>query len=39
VVDDQQPLTDAADARRDIRLLQQILAALHPQGLGGEAAA
>ncbi len=32
------PLTGAADARGDIRLLQQILAALHPAGLGGEAA-
>ncbi len=38
IVNDRQPLTDAADARRDIRLLQQILAALHPDGLGGEAA-
>ncbi len=32
------PLTDAADARGDIRLLQQIFAALRPEGLGGEAA-
>lgn len=38
IVEDRQPLTSAADARRDIQLLQQILAALHPQGLGGEAA-
>ena len=38
VVEDRQPLTGAADARGDIRLLQQIFAALHPQGLGGEAA-
>jgi len=38
VVQDRQPLTDGADARSDIRLLQQIFAALHPQGLGGEAA-
>ncbi|MGB8645229.1 MAG: Gfo/Idh/MocA family oxidoreductase [Anaerolineae bacterium] len=33
------PLTDAADARADIRLLQQVLAAFKPEGLGGEAAA
>ncbi len=38
IVSDQQPLTTAADARCDIRLLQKILAALHPEGLGGEAA-
>jgi predicted dehydrogenase len=38
IINDRQPLTGAADARRDIKLLQQILAALHPQGLGGEAA-
>jgi predicted dehydrogenase len=31
------PLTDAADARADILLLQQILAANQPEGLGGEA--
>ncbi len=39
VVSNRSPLTDLADARRDIILLQQILAALHPAGLGGEAAA
>lgn len=38
IVTDTQPLTDGADARQDIQLLQQILAALHPKGLGGEAA-
>jgi predicted dehydrogenase len=31
------PLTDAVDARNDIRILQDILAALHPEGLAGEA--
>jgi len=39
VVSDRQPLTGAADGRQDIKVLQQILAALHPQGLGGEALA
>ncbi len=39
VVNDKLPLTNAADARCDIRLLQEIFAALHPEGLGGEAAA
>ncbi len=38
IVNDKQPLTDAADARGDIRLLQQIFAALKPEGLSGEAA-
>ena len=38
VTKNQQPLTPAADARCDIQLLQEIFAALHPQGLGGEAA-
>lgn len=38
VVNNQPPLTSAADARGDILLLQQIFAALHPKGLGGEAA-
>ena len=38
VVEDQPPLTGVADARRDIQLLQQMFAALHPQGLAGEAA-
>jgi predicted dehydrogenase len=32
------PLTPAADARCDIQLLQEIFAALHVAGLGGEAA-
>ncbi len=32
------PLTGAADARADMRVLQQIVAALNPPGLGGEAA-
>jgi predicted dehydrogenase len=34
----EQPLTDGADGRADIALLQQIVAAAHPPGLGGEAA-
>jgi predicted dehydrogenase len=38
VTNDLIPLTDAGDARRDISLLQEIFAALHPMGLGGEAA-
>ena len=38
VVDDTPPLTDAADARADIALLQRIFATLRPDGLGGEAA-
>jgi predicted dehydrogenase len=38
VVEDRQPLTDVSDARRDIQLLQQMFAALHPEGLAGEAA-
>jgi len=38
IINDRRPLTDVEDARRDIQLLQQILAALHPHGLGGEAA-
>jgi hypothetical protein len=38
VVNDKQPLTDVADARADIALLQRILAAARPPGLGGEAA-
>jgi len=32
------PVTDAVDARADISILQQVVAALHPAGLGGEAA-
>ena len=38
VVNDQQPITDAADGRKDIAILQQVVAALNPPGLGGEAA-
>lgn len=38
VVNDRQPLTGAADARKDIKILQQIMAAIRPEGLGGEAA-
>lgn len=38
VTQDQQPLTNAADGRADIAILQGIVAALHPTGLGGEAA-
>jgi predicted dehydrogenase len=37
VVNDKQPLTGARDARLDTVLLQKIFAAMHPQGLGGEA--
>lgn len=39
IVDGVAPLTDGASARKDIELLQKIFARLHPQGLGGEAAA
>ena len=35
---DEQPLTDGRDGREDIVLLQQVVAAAHPPGLGGEAA-
>jgi predicted dehydrogenase len=38
VVNNRQPVTDAADGRKDIAILQQVVAALKPQGLGGEAA-
>jgi len=37
VIKDIKPLTDAIDARKDIRILQDILAAFHPEGLAGEA--
>jgi predicted dehydrogenase len=37
VVDDAAPLTDVDDARADIAVLQRVLAALGPPGLGGEA--
>jgi predicted dehydrogenase len=35
----QEPLTDGRDARADIEILQQVVAAWDPVGLGGEAAA
>ncbi|HVU10703.1 MAG TPA: Gfo/Idh/MocA family oxidoreductase [Phototrophicaceae bacterium] len=38
VVNDQQPITDAEDGKKDVAILQQVVAALHPAGLGGEAA-
>jgi predicted dehydrogenase len=38
IVEDRQPLTGISDGRTDIAILQQILAALEPEGLGGEAA-
>jgi predicted dehydrogenase len=38
VVNDQEPITNAADGRADIAILQQVVAALRPAGLGGEAA-
>lgn len=34
----ERPLTDGHDGREDIALLQQIVVAAHPPGLGGEAA-
>ena len=37
IVNDKQPLTDVADARADVAVLQQILATFDPAGLGGEA--
>jgi len=37
VTSGERPLTDANEARKDIEILQQILAALTPPGLGGEA--
>jgi predicted dehydrogenase len=37
VVNDCPPVTDAADGRKDIAILQQVVAALNPPGLGGEA--
>ena len=37
VVNNQQPLTSATDGRADIAVLQQVIAALNPKGLGGEA--
>ena len=37
VTSGERPLTDANDARKDIEILQQILAAFNPPGLGGEA--
>jgi predicted dehydrogenase len=38
VVQDRPPVTDVVDGRADVAILQQIVAALHPKGLGGEAA-
>jgi len=38
VINDQQPITDAPDGKKDVAILQQVIAALHPAGLGGEAA-
>ena len=37
VTSGERPLTDANEARKDIEILQQILAAFNPPGLGGEA--
>ena len=37
VVNNHQPITDAADGRQDVAILQQVVAALNPPGLGGEA--
>jgi predicted dehydrogenase len=34
----ERPLTDARDARKDIHILQQIMAAFNPPGIGGETA-
>ena len=39
VSDDQEPLTDGRDGREDIAVLQEIVAAARPAGLGGEAIA
>jgi predicted dehydrogenase len=36
---DREPLTNAAEGREDIGFLQKVVAALCPEGLGGEAAA
>src|SRR5262245_17206438 len=38
VTNDRQPLTDGRDGREDIAVLQEIVAAMRPDGLGGEAA-
>jgi hypothetical protein len=38
VVNNRQPITDAVDGRKDVAILQQVVAALKPAGLGGEAA-
>ena len=38
VREDASPITDVADARADIALLQRVMAALGSEGLGGEAA-
>jgi hypothetical protein len=38
VTNDREPLTGGHDGREDIAVLQAIVAALGPAGLGGEAA-
>ncbi len=38
VVNEQEPLTTVADGRTDIFILQQVIRALNPPGLAGEAA-
>ncbi|MCC7449330.1 MAG: Gfo/Idh/MocA family oxidoreductase [Anaerolineae bacterium] len=38
VVNNLEPLTNATDGKADVAILQQIVAALNPAGLGGEAA-
>lgn len=37
VIADHEPVTNAEDGRKDIAVLQQVMAALNPPGLGGEA--
>jgi predicted dehydrogenase len=38
IVENRQPITDAEDGKKDVAILQQVVAAMHPAGLGGEAA-
>lgn len=38
VVNDREPITGAAEGRKDIAILQQVIAASKPEGLAGEAA-
>ena len=38
IVNDTPPVTDVANARADIAILQQVVAALNPVGLSGEVA-